>query len=78
MELINSGEVKVGDLIAYWGHMAMIVGMDENNLYIAESLPNTKGAVVKKYSKTYAMDLFENIMLMDSVYKEDGNLSNYW
>ncbi len=78
MELINSGEVKVGDLIAYWGHMAMIVGMDDNNLYIAESLPNTKGAVVKKYTKTYAMDLFENIMLMDSVYKEDGNLTNYW
>ena len=78
MELINSGEVKVGDLIAYWGHMAMIVGMDEKNLYIAESLPQTKGVVIKKYTKVYAMDLFENIILMDSVYKEDGNLTNYW
>lgn len=78
MELINSGEVKVGDLIAYWGHMAMIVGMDEKNLYVAESLPQTKGVVVKKYSKVYAMDLFENIILMDSVYKKDGNLTEYW
>ena len=78
MELINSNEVKVGDLIAYWGHMAMIVGMDKNNLYIAESLPQTKGVVIKKYTKVYAMDLFENIMVMDSVYKEDGNLTEYW
>ena len=78
MEILESGRVKVGDLIAYWGHMAMIVGIDEDNLYIAESLPNTKGVVIKKYTKKHAMDLFVNIMLMDSVYKEDGNLTNYW
>lgn len=78
MDLLNSGKVKVGDLIAYWGHMAMIVGIDDNNLYVAESLPYTRGPVVKKYTKTYAMDLFENIMLMDDVYKEEGNLTNMW
>ena len=78
MDLFNSGKVKVGDLIAYCGHMAMIVGIDDKNLYVAESLPYTRGPVVKKYTKTYAMDLFENIMLMDDVYKEDGNLINMW
>ena len=78
MEILESGRVKVGDLIAYWGHMAMIAGMDKDNLYIAESLPNTKGVVIKKYTKKHAMELFVNIMLMDSVYKEDGNLTNYW
>ena len=78
MEILESGRVKVGDLIAYWGHMAMIAGIDEDNLYIAESLPNTKGVVIKKYTKKHAMDLFVNIMLMDSVYKEEGNLTNYW
>lgn len=78
IELINSGEVKVGDLIAYWGHMAMIVGMDKDNLYIAESLPQTKGVVVKKYTKKKAVSTFVNIMLMDEVYKEDGNLTIMW
>ena len=74
MDLLNSDEIKPGDLIAYWGHMAMIIDVDKDNIYIAESLPMTKGVVVKKYTKTHAKKVFVNIMLMDSVYKEQGNL----
>ncbi len=79
LSLLNSGEVKVGDLIAYFGHMAMIVGIDENkNLYVAESLPYLKGVVIKKYTQREAVENFANIMLMDSVYGVDGNLTNMW
>ena len=78
IDLIKSGEVKPGDLIAYWGHMAMVMGIDDNYIYVAESLPMTKGAIVKKYTHKKAVSIFVNIMLMDDVYKEDGNLIDHW
>ena len=78
-ELLSSGKVKVGDLIAYSGHMAIIAGIDtEGNYYVAESLPQYKGVVLNKYDKTKLKKNFTHIMLMDSVYKEDGNLTNMW
>ena len=78
IDLIKSGEVKPGDLIAYWGHMAMVMGIDDNYIYVAESLPMTKGAIVKKYTHKKAVSIFVNIMLMDEVYKNDGNLIDHW
>ena len=78
-ELLSSGKVKVGDLIAYSGHMAIIAGIDsEGNYYVAESLPQFKGVVLNKYNQTKLKKTFTHIMLMDSVYKEDGNLTNMW
>ncbi|MBO5095268.1 MAG: hypothetical protein J6B98_00125 [Bacilli bacterium] len=78
-ELLSSGKVKVGDLIAYSGHMAIIAGIDtEGNYYVAESLPQFKGVVLNKYDKTKLKKNFTHIMLMDSVYKKDGNLTNMW
>lgn len=78
-ELLSSGKVKVGDLIAYSGHMAIIVGIDsEGNYYVAESLPQFKGVVLNKYNQKKLKKTFTHIMLMDRVYKEDGNLTNMW
>ena len=78
-ELLTSGKVKVGDLIAYQGHMAIIAGIDtEGNYYFAESLPQFKGVVLNKYNQYKLKYTFTHIMLMDSVYKEDGNLTNMW
>lgn len=76
--LLNSGKVKVGDLIAYSGHMAIIIGMDDNHYYIAESLPQYKGVVMNKYKKSELRDTFTHIMLMDSVYLNDGKITNMW
>ena len=78
LELLNSNEIKVGDLIAYSGHMAIIVGMDNEHLYIAESLPHLKGVVTKKYTKEKAVNNFTHIILMDDLYKNDGKLTNMW
>lgn len=78
-ELINSGKVKVGDLINWWGHIGIIIGIDENQTYyVAESLDAYYGLVVKEYKKEEMPDSWTYIMLMDSVYKEDGNLTNMW
>ena len=73
-ELMFSGHVKVGDLIGADGHAAIIVGMDDTYIYIAESL--IPGVMINKltieneliYSPTYTW-----IMLMDTEYKEMGN-----
>ena len=78
-ELLASGKVKVGDLIAYPGHMAIIAGIDnELNYYVAESLPQFKGVVLNKYNTVELKNTFTHIMLMDNVYKNDGYLTNMW
>lgn len=77
-ELIESGKVKVGDLINWWGHIAIIIGIDDDKYYIAESLDTFFGLAVKEYTKEEMPDSWTYIMLMDSVYQEDGNLTNMW
>ena len=78
IELLKSNKVKVGDLIAYSGHIAMIIGIDENKYYIAETLPHLKGVVTKEYPIETILNTFTHIMLMDDVYKKDGNLTSIW
>ena len=77
-ELIKSGNIKVGDLFNFWGHISILIGEDEDNYYIAESLNTYKGVVVKKYAKNKVMNNFKYVVLMDSVYNGDGNLTNMW
>lgn len=76
--MIKHDEIKVGDLFNFWGHIAILVGKDENNYYIAESLNTWKSVVVNKYAKDKVMNTFKYVVFMDSVYKEDGNLTNMW
>lgn len=78
MTTLNSGKVKPGDIIAISGHTALIVGIDENNYYVAESLESTGGVVTKTYAKEELSKYFTYIHLMDSIYKEDGNLTMMW
>ena len=75
-----SGRVKVGDLIGLDGHMAVLVGWDDYNYYIAESLNTTKGVVVTTVSRSNLVynSIYKYIILMDNVYKSDGNLTNMW
>ena len=79
-ELMNSGRVKAGDLIGLNGHMAILAGWDDTNYYIAESLNTTGGVVmtVVRKNKLVNNSIYDYIILMDSVYKEDGNYSNMW
>ena len=76
--MIDRGEVRVGDLLNIYGHIAIIAGDDGNNFYVAESLNNYKGVVLKKYSKKKVINSFPYVVLMDSVYESDGNLTNMW
>lgn len=77
-ELVNSGQIKAGDLFNYWGHIAIIVGIDDEYFYVAESLQNFGGVVVNQYKKNRIHNTFSYVVLMDNYYKEDGNYTSYW
>lgn len=79
-ELMNSGQVKPGDLIGLDGHMAILASWDDNNYYIAESLNTTGGVVmtVVPKNKLVGGSIYTYVVLMDNVYKTDGNLTNMW
>ena len=73
-DLVYSGEIKAGDLIGLDGHIAIIVGIDDYNFYIAESLPTTGGVAITTVSKDrLAYSMYKYVMLMDGVYNGDGN-----
>ena len=77
-ELAMSGKIKTGDLFNFWGHIALIIGQDEKNYYVAESLPHLGGVIAKTYPKSTVANTFEFVVFMDKFYKKDGNLTDYW
>ena len=77
-DLVNSDVIKAGDLFNYWGHIAIIIGVDDEHYYVAETLPNYGGVVVNTYKKSRITNEFTHVEFMDSYYKEDGNYTRYW
>ena len=77
---MTSGKVKPGDLIGWDGHIAIIAAMDENDIYVAESLQN--GVIVEgyNYSNSYSRfySRYQHIIDMSSNYVSDGNLKKMW
>ena len=79
-ELLASGRVKAGGLIGLDGHAAILIGWDENNYYIAESLNTTKGVVATTVRRSDLVNnsIYRYVVLMDGVYGVDGNYTSYW
>ena len=95
-DVLKSGKIKIGDLLSSegpaGGHIAMIVGEDDNYYYVTESLwtpPNVSvtiiaypktSAIKKKTGSTRAVvnDRYYWVMLMDNYYKEDENVTKHW
>ncbi len=80
--LAKSDKIKVGDLLFSYivgGHIAMIVGMDSTNFYVAQAIwYGESGVVITKYSRSKIESEFDYAVLMDSYYKEDGNYTELW
>lgn len=78
--LLKSGRVKAGDLINWWGHIAMIIGIDEetDTYYIGESLSYISGVRAMIYTRAELLKTFKYVVLMDSFYEKDGNYSIMW
>ncbi len=79
-DLINSTKYKVGDLIGRQGHIGIIIGLEGNNIYIAEALDagNFDLHVQTTTKEKILKSDWKYIILMDEFYKKDGELTNMW
>ncbi|MGM9877052.1 MAG: hypothetical protein ACI33S_00230 [Bacilli bacterium] len=90
---LNTSEIKVGDLLHsahVGGHIAMIVGIDNDTFYVAHALwsnapysltkrnTNSNYVQITPYSKNEIINVFDEVILMDKYYKKDGKLTNMW
>ena len=78
-----SGKIKAGDLLGEVtvseGHSALVVGIDDDYYYVAESLwISPLGVNINKYKKSEFHKHFETVNLMDSYYKKQGNYTAMW
>lgn len=79
-EYANARQYKVGDIVARDGHTALIAGLDDNYIYIAESL--LKGVRINKLSytdkKSDLYRLYGYINTLDNFYTSEGTYTNMW
>ena len=79
-DLLHSGKVKVGDLIGWDGHIAVIGAMSDTKIYVTESL--LPGVIMDEYdySSPYSnfYSRYDYIIDMSNNYKGDGNLKSMW
>jgi len=73
---LDFSKIKAGDLIGYSGHIGIILGIDDNNIYVGQEYHDME-------CLTYSYDelkssRWEYIVLMDSYYQADGNYTNMW
>lgn len=73
----NINKIKVGDLSSRDGHIGIIIGIDNNEYYIAEALDYDLH-VLKYDDKELIKSDWTYIINLDNLYKEDGILTNMW
>ena len=82
-EVAMSNKIKAGDLLGEVtvseGHSALVVGVDDDYYYVAESLwISPLGVNINKYKKSEFHKHFETVNLMDKYYKKQGNYTAMW
>ena len=72
--------VKVGDLVGRKGHIAMLIGIEDNKYYIGEALDRGEYDMhVYSYTKEELINSeLTYFVYLDDYYKSDGNISNMW
>lgn len=76
---VSIEEIKVGDLVGFNGHIGIIIGDDGESIYIAESYwYGDMNVEAYSYKDILSGKEWFYVMLMDSYYEEDGNLTDYW
>ncbi|MCR5483726.1 MAG: hypothetical protein K6E99_04930 [Bacilli bacterium] len=81
-EFMNSNKYKVGDIIGWNGHIALIAGKDDKYIYIAESLNKglriNKKNYVDRNSDLYKENTYSYVATLSDFYSEDGAYTDYW
>ena len=81
-ELLQSDRIKAGDLVGFVGHVGIVIGVEDDYIWIADTLIN--GTKVVRYERNtesfnqFGEDSFKYFMLMDNEYLEDGNYTPMW
>ena len=76
-ENFDASLVKPGDLIGRYGHIGIIIGIEDSTFYIAESLDYDLHVLTMTRDEIIESDWLY-IELMDDYYKKDGNLKEMW
>ena len=81
-ELLQSDRIKAGDLVGYPAHIGIVIGVDEDHIWISDAnVSGLKNVCYERNVESFAQ-LQENpwqyFMLMDSEYIEDGNYTPMW
>lgn len=70
---INPDAVQAGDLIAWEGTIAIVVGVDDENIYVAHEYWDNDLEVVTTPKSELANSEWEYITQMDTYYNQEGN-----
>lgn len=73
----DESKIKVGDLFSRYGHIGILIGKENNTYYIAEALDYDLHVLTMTKEEILESEWLY-IILMDSLYKEDGNLKEMW
>ena len=65
-------------MLGIWGHIAIVAGIDDEHVYVAESLWTFGGPVINTYTFEEATKEFVQAVLLDDYYKEDGLYTDMW
>ena len=78
IEKVDINKIKVGDLLGFDGHIAIIIGKDQTKLYIANMYWDNDLEVLTCDCDKLIQSKWEYVIMMDNYYKEDGLLTDYW
>lgn len=79
-DYMKTGNYKVGDYIAKNGHAALIIGIDEKNIYTAESLgKGLRAKTYERYEGIVYTTILDYVIEMDDIYPNgEGNYEIMW
>ena len=75
---LDFSKLKAGDLIGYPGHIGMIIGLDDNTIYVAQAYWTNDLEVNDFTYESIFESKWQYVTLMDTYYKEDGNYQAMW
>lgn len=79
---VEPNTIQAGDIIAWEGTIAIVIGVDDNNIYVAHAYWDNDLEVVTTPKENLAKSEWHYITLMDNYYNTEGNgqgnYTNMW
>lgn len=71
-------KLQPGDLLGFDGHITIIIGIDEENIYIAQDYWEGDLSVLTQSKGSLKTSVYEYALYMDNFYINKGKLTNMW